>query len=191
MHALIFREIPANFMQILNFLLPMVSLLLTVVGLETDLQYIALAGGSAVAGSLLLGYFRPEKTLGSQVNKMAMATIGGLIAGSAFIQWRQIDTPAYISLAFCTCSMLVLIFVRTFVSLTEANAGTLTTTLIQRIFNVKLSKDNADDDERPRRRRSEVLVSQKPHEAPTVIIGETAKPDEIRVIEQTIVEKKD
>lgn len=180
-------------MQILNFILPAISLLLTVVGLETDLQYIALAGGSAIAGSLLLGYFRPEKTLGSQVNKMAMATIGGLIAGSAFIQWRQIDTPAYISLAFCVSAMLVLIFVRTFVSLTEANAGTLTTTLIQRIFNVKLSKDNNDDeDSRPRRKpRSDVLVSQKPHEAPTVVISETAKPDEIRVIEQTVVEKKD
>lgn len=184
-------------MKVINFTIPSIALWLTALGLEVDAQYLMLVGGSSIAGSLMLGYFKPEKTFFAQLNQMIMATIGGLILGSAFVEWRQYQNPAYISLSYCICSMLVLIFLRTIVRLFEANAGKFTTTLIQRIFNVKLDevdtefhKTKGGGRRRVNRLDNDIRVEKKDHLPPTVIIGPSAKPDEIRVIEQTEVETK-
>ncbi len=197
-----YNEHTTHIMKIvLNIFLPAISFVMTTAGLEVNWLHIVLAAGSSVAGSLLLGYFRPEKTLGSQLNKMAMATIGGLIVGSAIVQYKDLTNNAYISLAYFTASIVVLIFVRTFVGLFEANAGSLTTTLIQRVFNVKLDKgrdENGNEIHRTKggtRRRTvhkdgDIHISQQANCPPTVEIGPGAKPDEIKVIEQTVVENK-
>lgn len=189
-------------MKLLNLTLPAVSFVLTAVGLEIDWQYIALVAGSAFAGSLVLGYLRREKTVGQQISKIFMATIVGLIFGAALVEYRGITSPAYVGVAYFASSLLALILIRTLVSLFEANAGSLTVTLVQRIFNVKLDK-NGDEDRgsyppRTARRRQagkpvndiHISHSPDPNAPPVVVIGENAKPDEIRVIEQTVVDAK-
>jgi hypothetical protein len=181
--------------MILNIILPAMSFVLTTAGLAIDWHYVALAAGSAVAGSLLLGYFRPEKTLGSQVNKMAMATIGGLIVGSAVVQYKGLISPSYVSLAYFVSAIGVLIVVRTFVGLFEANAGSLTTTLVQRIFNVKLERNENGEIHRTkggraRHNRKDIRIENNPTGQPSIVIDSDAKPDEVRVIEQTIVDQK-
>lgn len=195
---------PDLVMKMFNLLLAAISFGLAALGLEIDVQYVALVIGSTVAGSLLLGFYRPEKTFVERMKKIAMASLAGLIFGSAIIAWREITTPAFVSLTYCMTSMLVLIFLRTLVGLTETNAGTLTTTLIQRIFNVKLDRrGNCPDDEihttkggtRSRRRRpriaaNDIHISKNPNAPPTVVIGDSAKPDEVKIIEQTVVETK-
>lgn len=191
---------PDLLMKLFNLLLAAISFGLAALGLEIDVQYVALVIGSTIAGSLLLGFYRPERTFVERLKKIAMASLAGLIFGSAIVSWRMIEMPAFISLTYCMTSMLVLIFLRTLVGLTETNAGTLTTTLIQRIFNVKLNRKGDCDDEihttkggtrRTRRRpRQGIHISQSPDKKPVVVIDETAKPDEVRVIEETVVDTK-
>lgn len=171
-------------MKLLNFMLPAISGLLTSVGLGIDWHYTALACGSAMAGSLLFNYFRREKTFGAQAYKMAMAAVGGLILGSYVVHWRGYTAPAEVSAVYCLSAMVVLIFLRTVVSLFEEHSRKITITLVQRIFNIKLDEKT----KRPRRRG--VHVSTAPNCPPEVVIEPTAEPDEIRVVEQTVVEQK-
>lgn len=175
--------------KMFNFLLPTMSFMLTAAGLQIDWHYIALAVGGSVSGSVILSYFRREKSRYEQVYKMLGSAIGGLIVGSAVVSYRQMAEPSYIALAYFICSMLVLIILRTFISLTETNAATLTTTLIQRVFNIKLDNENGE----PRRRRKieDVHILHSADRPPIVVIPDTAKPDEIKVIEQTEIEKKE
>lgn len=181
-------------MKILNFFLPMLSFVLTANGLDIDWHYIAIACGSSIAGSLLFGYFRREKTFGAQLYKIAMAMIGGLIVGSAFVHWREITAPAMVGLAYCVSAMLVLIFLRTVVSLFEENARNFTVTMIQRIFNVKLDKEEKKPTAQGYRRtisrpRQGIHISKTPDGTPTVEIKPSAKPDEIRIVEETVIQK--
>lgn len=179
-------------MKALNFMLPTISVFLTAIGLAIDWHYIALAAGSTMAGSLIFGYFRREKTFGAQLYKFMVATIGGLVLGSFIAYWRDYTAPAVISLTYCVSAMLVLIFLRTVVSLFEENSRTFTVTLIERIFNIKL------DPRKPTRQRSQNTDS-RPRQGihltedngghQSVTIDNTATPDEVRIIEQTVIQK--
>src|SRR3954468_9270165 len=100
-------------MKILNFTLPTATFWLTAVGLAIDWQYVALVIGSTLAGSLLLGFYRPEKTFAARLYKIAMSVVAGLVFGSGFVAWRQLEHPANIAMAYCITSMLALIFLRT------------------------------------------------------------------------------
>lgn len=181
-------------MKVLYLLVSVISFFLTAVGLEVDWQYVALAAGASVAGSLVLGYLRREKTLWQQIGKTLIATITGIIVGGAVIEYRGYSSRAYIGLAYFASSLLALILIRTLVSLFETNADSLTVTLIQRVFNVKLDRRGDDGEQlvhKPRRRsRGDVHVTQAAGEKPAVVIDDNAKPDEVRVIEQTVVDKK-
>ena len=179
------------FSKMFNFIVPAISFALTTVGLGIDWHYVALAVGGSVSGSVILSYFRREKSRYEQVYKMLTSSIGGLIVGSAFIRYREMTEPAYIALAFFICSMLVLIILRTFISLTETNAATFTTTLIQRVFNIKL------DGERPKTRRQRVdrenadrQLHMSDLQTERLVIPDHAKPDEVKIIEQTIIKNK-
>lgn len=183
--------------KMLTYLLPICSFVLTSIGLQIDWQYVALAGGGSLAGSVILSYFRREKTKNEQLYKIVVSAIGGLIVGSAIVTYRELVQPSYIALTFFICSMLVLIILRVFIKLTETNAATFTTTLIQRIFNVKLEKSDGETIvHRPKgnggKRRSEnIQVQEHDDGPPTVVIGDKAKPDEVKVIEQTVIETKE
>lgn len=180
-------------MKVLNLSLMAISFSTIQVGLGIDVGYWLVAAGSSIAGSLLLGYFRPERTFWGQINKVLLATIGGVIFGSAFVHWRQIEAPPYLAVSFCCSSMAVLIFIRTWISMFEANAGRFTTTLIQRIFNIRLEDDDGKTIvHRPRgkRKSSHIHVETTAEGPPKVLIGEQAVPDEIKIIEQTVIEQK-
>jgi hypothetical protein len=180
------------FVKMINFILPAITFALTSIGLQIDWHYIALAVGGSFSGSVLLGYFRREKSKYEQIYKVVTSAIGGLIVGSALVTYRRMEEPAYIALAFFICSMLVLIILRTFLSLTETNAATLTTTLIQRVFNIKLDSASEKAPARSRGGRkaqthSEVLEHL---DAPQSII-ERREPDEIKIIEQKVIANKE
>jgi len=132
------------FMKALYLVLSTSSFVLTSIGLAVDWQYIALAVGTSVCGSLVLAYIRPEKTFWRQVVKGLMATIVGLVFGSAIIENRGIETPEYVGLTYFLTSLLALIIIRALVALTEAKAGSVVVTIVQRILNVNL--ESADDD---------------------------------------------
>ncbi len=132
------------FMKALYLILSLSSFVLTYFGLAIDWQYVALCVGSSIAGSLVFGYVRPELTFWRQAVKGCMATIVGLIFGSAVIEWQGIEKPEYIGLAYFSASLLALILIRTLVGLFETNAGSLTVTLIQRVFNIRLEGEASD-----------------------------------------------
>lgn len=183
-----------------NLFLAAISFGLTALGLEIDVKYVALVIGSTFAGSLLLGFFRPEKSFGDRMRKIGMAQVAGLIFGSVIVEWRGMVSPSYIAGTYCTTAMVALIFLRSLVGLTESNAGNLTTTLIQRIFNVKLSRKGDDPDihrtKGGTRRRTQqaaggVHISQSPDGGkPTVKIDAGARPDEVRIVEETVIENQ-
>jgi hypothetical protein len=176
--------------QMFNFALPALSFALTSFGLGIDWHYVALAVGGSVSGSVLLSYFRREKSRYEQLYKMVTSAIGGLIVGSAFIRYREMVEPSYIALAYFICSMLVLIILRTFLSLTEKNAATFTTTLIQRVFNIKLDGEKPKTPRHQRRNadhRESIHISDLA-ETGKLVIPDTAKPDEVKIIEQTVIE---
>lgn len=192
----IITDTGGQIVKMLNFILPTFSFILTAAGLQIDWHYIALAVGGSVSGSVILSYFRREKSRYEQVYKMLTSAIGGLIVGSAVVSYRLMEVPSYIALTYFICSMLVLIILRTFISLTETNAATLTTTLIQRVFNIKLDEEIGGSQRREggqsrRRKIDEVHVVTSANCPPVVIIPDTAKPDEIKVIEQSEIEKKE
>src|SRR3954468_11231193 len=102
-------------MKILNFTLPTATFWLTAVGLAIDWQYVALVVGSTFAGSLLLGFYRPEKTFAARVYKIAMSVVAGLVFGSVMVEYWHLENHAFISGTYCSVSMLALIFLRTIV----------------------------------------------------------------------------
>lgn len=127
-------------MKALFVVLSLSSFVLTGLGLQIDLQYIALAVGSSVAGSLMLAYIRPERTFWRQLVKGCMATIVGLIFGAAIIEYYAIEVPEYIGLVYFVASLLALIAIRALVGLFEQNATSFTAALIQRILNVPVEE---------------------------------------------------
>jgi len=169
-------------LKMVNFIIPVFSFVLTAIGLEVDWYYVALAIGGSVSGSVMLSYFRREKSRYEQIYKMLTSAIGGLIVGSAVVTYYGMMVHPYIALTFFMCSMIVLVILRTFLSLTETNAITLTTTLIQRIFNIKL-----DTPEEKRRGKHNHLT---PEKILTEGIPPHIKPDEIKVIEETVITDK-
>lgn len=176
-------------MKLLNFMLPTLSFLLTATGLEIDPFYVALAAGSSMAGSLLFGFVRREKTFGAQLYKFTMATIGGLIVGSFVNHWRGYEAPAVMSLVFCLSSLTVLIFLKTIVSLTEENSRAFTVTLIERVFKIDLGpKEEKRRQRSPNPRpRPGVHLTEEPNGQPSVTIDKSATPDEINIVEQTVI----
>lgn len=139
-------------MKALYLILSFASFALTYAGLAVDWQYVALCIGSSIAGSLVFGYIRPELTFWRQAVKGCMATIVGLIFGSALIEWQSIEKPEYIGLAYFSASLLALIVIRTLVGLFETNAGSITVTLIQRVFNIRLSENDGEKHSRKNRK---------------------------------------
>lgn len=176
-------------MKALYLILGALSFVLTNAGLQIDWQYVAVALGGAIAGSLVLGYIRPEVTFWRQAIKGCIATIVGLIFGAAVVEYQAIDRPAFIGLSFFITSLLALILIRTLVGLFEANAGSLTVTLVQRIFNIKLDRTDDVEKVRARARRRDIKITRNAGDDPTVEIGKHARPDEVRVIEQTVVKQ--
>lgn len=180
--------------MIVNSTLPLITLALTTVGLGIDWQYVALALGSSLAGSLLFGYVRREGTIGRQIYKVAMSTIAGVIFGSALVAWRGYQEPAMVSLAYCVAAMLVLIFLRTVVSTFEENAEAITKIFIQKIFTFKVpdEKPGRGNVARRKNRRTKadgIHLTRDPGGKPTVTIDEGTQPDEVRIVEETVIEK--
>lgn len=177
-------------MKILNFLLPAFSFMLTTYGLEIDWQYVALAVGSSVAGSLLLGFYRPERTLGRMVYKMLLSAVAGLIFGSAAVAWWKFETFAYVGVAYCVSALMALFFLKSLVGFGQANSDSLTRTVLQRIFNVPIppAKDCPDGEKTVRRKKDRGVHVAHSDGKPVVVIDAGAKPDEVRVIEQTVVD---
>lgn len=129
-----------SLMKSAYLLLCAASFALTSIGLEVDWVFISLAIGGSLAGSMLLGYFRREKSLFEQGYKILAASVAGLIVGSVIVRYRSMEDPAYIAAVYSASGCLVLFFIRTIVGLAESNAGSITTTLIERVFNIELQK---------------------------------------------------
>lgn len=114
------------------------SFVMIIAALNVDWQYIALAGGGSFAGAVILAYFRRESNQYEQLYKILAGTIAGIIIGAGITEYRQLTAPSYIAVTFFLAGSLNLLILRTIVSMTESNAQRLTTTLVQRIFNVNL-----------------------------------------------------
>jgi len=175
-------------MKLLNFILPSISFALTSFGLEIDLPYICLAIGSTAAGSMLLNFYRPEKTLGRTVYKSIMAAVAGVVFGSALIAWRQVEAPPYVAMYYCLASMLSLMFLKSVVTFGEANSDSLIRTVIQRVFDIPV-KDACPDEHIARKKG--VTIENAAAEKPVVVIDANARPDSVRVIEETVVDTKE
>lgn len=175
-------------MKVMYFLPPLASFWLTAFGLEIAWHYVALVVGSAIAGALVLGYYRPEKTFFRSVYKTVIASMAGMIFGSVVVAWRTMEHPAYVAATYCVCSMVVLFLLKSVIGYGERNAEGLTRTIFERIFNVEKKDLDAVKRQKRTARRGGVHVSHAPDT--TVVIDKSAVPDEVRVIEQTVVETK-
>src|SRR6478735_5689451 len=175
-------------MKLLNFILPSISFALTSFGLDVDLPYVCLAIGSTAAGSMLLNFYRPEKTIGRTVYKSIMAAVAGVVFGSALIAWRQVEAPPYVAMYYCLASMLSLMFLKSVVTFGEANSDSLIRTVIQRVFDIPVKGDCPDQHIA---RNKGVTIENAAAEKPVVVIDPNAKPDSVRVIEETVVDTKE
>lgn len=192
MYQVVNFEQNAGPMKTLYLLLCAISFSFTTVGLEIDWHYVMLAVGGSFAGSLVLTYFRREKTLFEKLYKVFVAAVAGLIIGSVIVKYRGMTEQEYIAAVFATCSCLALFFIRTVVGLAESNAGKITTTIIQRVFNIDLgesavSAEKPSSDPRRQKRRSSMpsVVPEDDGEDAGEISGSA------QIIETKIIEEKE
>lgn len=181
----------AGLMKTLYLTLCAISFAFTTVGLEIDWHYVMLAVGGSFAGSLVLTYFRREKTLFEKLYKVFVAAVAGLIVGSVIVKYRGMVEQEYIAAVFAVCSCLALFFIRTAVGLAESNAGKITTTIIQRVFNIDLSESAAPAEKPSRSHRQK---NRSPIMPPSVVPEDTVPPNPpqtVQVVETTIIKEKE
>lgn len=188
MYQVVNFEQNAGPMKTLYLLLCAISFSFTTVGLEIDWHYVMLAVGGSFAGSLVLTYFRREKTLFEKLYKVFVAAVAGLIIGSVIVKYRGMTEQEYIAAVFATCSCLALFFIRTVVGLAESNAGKITTTIIQRVFNIDLGESAVSADKPSRSRGKRSMPSVVPEDD-----GEDAGEisGSAQIIETKIIEEKE
>lgn len=181
-------------MKTLTLFFASVSFVLTSLGLEIDLRYAALAIGGSFGGSVVLAYYRPERSWFEQTRKVVVSTTTALIVGSVVVKYRGMADAEYIAFTYFVCGTLALIFIRAVISLTESNAATFTTTLVQRVFNIKLDKEKHEDSShraaghhRTRERPRHINLADLEKDGKPIT---DSQPDEIRVIEQRVIDTK-
>ena len=118
----------------LNYLFLTIGMLLSSFGLGVDWQYLALAGGSSIIGSMLLQYTQREKNRAERLFKGIASTAAGIVFGSAAVTHWDVLRPGYIGAIFCTASMCSLIFAQAVVRFFEQNAGAIITDSFVFIF---------------------------------------------------------
>lgn len=165
-------------MKTFYLLLSAISFVMTSLGLEVDLRYILLAIGGSLAGSFILSYFRREKSLFDAAYKIIVAAVAGLISGGVINKYYAITEAEYVAGVYALCACLVLFFMRSVVGLAESNAGTIVTTIFQRVLNVQQSP-KLPKDPRPRRRPS----------VPSIVPEDTESPD-VQIVETQIVKEE-
>lgn len=166
-------------MKTVYLLLAAASFTLTSLGLEIDWYYIFLAVGGSLGGSMLLAYFRREKSWFEATYKVAMAAVAGLIVGSVVVRYRSMIDPAYIAAVYAASAMLMLFFARTVVGFAESNAGKITTTIFQRVFSIDL--EDPPTSKKPSRARG------KRGSMPSVVPSDR----EVQIVETTITQEKE
>ena len=165
-------EAHSALMKTLYLSLSGLSMVLTSLGLEVDVRYIFLAIGGSLAGSFILSYFRREKSWFDASYKLIVSAVAGLISGGILVKYYGYTEAEYIAGIYALCACLVLFFMRSVVGVAESNAGTIVTTVFQRVFNIS-ADPKLPKDPRPRSRKSMPSVVPERSEAPNVQVVET------------------
>jgi len=174
-------ETQASVMKSFYLLLCATSFALTSVGLEIDWHYIFLAVGGSLGGSMLLAYFRREKSWFEATYKVGMAAVAGLIVGSVIVKYRGMIDAEYIAAVYAASAMLMLFFARTIVGFAESNAGKITTTIFQRVFNINL------EDRDPPTAKKPTAARGKRGSMPSVVPSDC----DVQIVETTITQEKE
>lgn len=124
----------------LEIILSIVVFATSVLSLDIDLKYALVAFVGASAGSVVLGYFKPETNRRAQFIKAMMSTISGIICGAAFARHYHLQEWEYLAMAFFLHALVSLILLKALVSFLDKDGGTLVQTVIVRMFGVDKSQ---------------------------------------------------
>lgn len=139
-------------MKFFDALIMSVVLAFNAVALEVDLRYIVLAFAGSLSGSLVLAYFR--RVRGRELLfKVVCSSTGGIVLGAAVQEYFAITNVKYVLFLFFVSSLLSLVVLGAFLSLTENNVTDLFRNFLQRVFNLQLKEER---EKRSRKNRNNV-----------------------------------
>ena len=106
-----------------------------VVVLNTDLTQTLIMIGAAVAGSIVLAYFRRDRDYREIFYKSVCSSISGLVTGAFITKYYEVESREYIIGIYFITSLLSLFFIKGLLSVVEQNASGFIITIFQRILN--------------------------------------------------------
>lgn len=118
------------------FSVAMLSVLLVAdaVFLGYDNEHLIAALIGSVSGSFILTYYRQGISWSDKIIKTLASALGGLFAGAVINTYFNINVIQYFTFIFFFASFLVLIFLRSVLTVAEKNATGIVTVIAQKIF---------------------------------------------------------
>lgn len=102
--------------------------------LGLDQQRLVVALISALSGSFVLTWYRQGISWSDKVIKTLSSSLGGFFIGAALNKYFGVESIEYFGSVFFLTSFLVLIFLRSLLTVAEKNATGIVTTIFQRAF---------------------------------------------------------
>jgi hypothetical protein len=107
------------------------------VGVQVTHLIAAIVGSTA--GSLVIVYFRREKSQVETILKIIVSSSCGVILGAATIEYLQIEKTAYLLTAYFFCSLNAIVFFRGLIGILDVSLKQILLQIISRVLDVKIA----------------------------------------------------
>jgi hypothetical protein len=116
------------------------------VGVQVTHLIAAIVGSTA--GSLVIVYFRREKSQVETILKIIVSSSCGVILGAATIEYLQIEKTAYLLTAYFFCSLNAIVFFRGLIGILDVSLKQILLQIISRVLDVKIASRAPKDGRR-------------------------------------------